>query len=232
MEQFLAGLEGYLHGSLLLAVTAAFIGGVMASLTPCVYPMVPITASYVASRNIGGSKAKGFLLALTYVVGLALTYAAMGMFAALTGRLFGEINSNPWAMLAVGNIILLCALAMLDVFEVPLLQVGSTGQQRGYWGVFLLGLASGLVAGPCTAPVLAILLAFVATSKSVLMGALLLFVFALGMGLLLLAVGTFSALLATLPSSGMWMVRVKKGMGWVMLLVAEYYLFKAGQLAF
>ena len=232
MEQFLAGLEGYLHSSFMLAVMASFAGGVMASLTPCVYPMVPITASTVASNNLGGSKARGFLLALTYVVGVAVTYAALGMFAALTGRLFGEVNSSPLAMLVVGNIVLVCGLAMLEVFEAPFLQFGSQTSKRGFWGVLLLGMASGLVAGPCTAPVLAILLAYVATTQSVLGGAVLLFVFALGMGMLLLVVGAFSALIASLPRSGQWMVRIKTSMGWLMVGVAQYFIFKAGQLAF
>ncbi len=230
MEELAHSLEAYLKASAALSFLAAFAGGVLASMTPCVYPMIPITAGFVGSRNLGGSKWRGFLLSVLYVVGMALTYAALGMVAALTGRFFGEISTHPWTYFVVGNIIILLGLGMLEVFTIPTFSVGGGSERGGFFGVFLLGIASGFVAGPCTAPVMGVLLAYVASTQSIVFGGALLFVFALGMGLLLVLVGTFSGILAGLPRSGEWMVKIKKLLGFVMIGLGEYFLIQMGQL--
>jgi thiol:disulfide interchange protein len=232
MEHFINGLNAYLQTSMALAFTAAFAGGLLTSLTPCVYPMVPITVGYIGYSNIGGSRGRAFGLAVVYVSGIAVTYAAMGVFAALSGRLFGELNSSPWSFLLVGNIILLLGLSMLDVFTLPIFTPRDNGKKAGLLPIFGLGLSSGLVAGPCTAPVLGVLLAYVASTGNVVLGAGLLFVFAFGMGVLLIGVGTFSGLMASMPRSGNWMVNIKKGLGWIMIILAEYFLIQAGKLFF
>ncbi len=116
MGHFLSQMEGYLQTSLLLSFVAAYLGGLLASLTPCVYPMIPITAGVITNSNLGGSKLRAFLLSLTYVTGMAVTYAGLGIFAAATGSFFGSINTSPWTFLIIGNIILLLGLGMLDVF--------------------------------------------------------------------------------------------------------------------
>ncbi|MGD9949944.1 MAG: cytochrome c biogenesis protein CcdA [Desulfobulbus sp.] len=232
MEFLLSQFDTYLQSSLIVSVVIAFIGGMLASLTPCVYPMIPITAGVIGHANIGGSRWRGFGLSLTYVIGMALTYAALGVFAAATGRFFGTINSSPWTFLVVGNIILLFGLGMLDVIQLPS-YAGRLGAQRlGLGGIFLAGISSALVAGPCTTPVLGTLLAYTASTHSLIAGGLLLFAFSLGMGALLLGVGTFSSFLASIPRSGAWMVKIKKGMGLVMLGLSEYFFIKAGSLFF
>ncbi len=233
MEELINNLEIYLKASIFMAFIAAFLGGVMASFTPCVYPMIPITAGSVGSRNLGGSKRKGFILSVIYVAGVAVTYAAMGVFAAATGKLFGSINSSPYAYLVVANIILILGLGMLDVFTIPMIApnitTGAT-ERGGAAGIFLIGMASGLVAGPCTAPVLGVLLAYAASTQNLALGGALLLAFAFGMGILLILVGTFSGVMAALPKSGQWMIAIKKGMGVFMILLGEYFLVKAGQL--
>jgi len=230
MDILLSQFDTYLQSSLLASLIIAFIGGVLASLTPCVYPMIPITAGVIGHANIGGSKWRGLSLSLTYVIGMALTYAALGIFAAATGRFFGTINSSPWTFLVVGNIILLFALGMLDVVQLPAFAGKFTSRRLGWTGIFLAGISSALVAGPCTTPVLGTLLAYTASSQSLLAGGLLLFVFSLGMGALLLGVGTFSSFLASIPRSGAWMVTIKKSMGLLMLVIAQYFFIKAGSL--
>jgi thiol:disulfide interchange protein DsbD len=230
MENFLGQMESYLQTSLLLSFVAAYLGGLLASLTPCVYPMIPITAGVIGNSNLGGSKRRGFLLSLCYVGGMALTYAGLGIFAAATGRFFGTINTSPWTFLVIGNIILLLGVGMLDVFNLPSIAPKFSTRLKGAPGVFLVGIFSGFVAGPCTAPVLGVLLAYVASTRDMLLGGMLLFVFAFGMGAILLAVGTFSALLAAIPRSGTWMVRIKKGMGVLMILLAEYFFIQAGMM--
>ena len=232
MDAFLYQFDTYLQTSLLASLAVAFLGGVLASLTPCVYPMIPITAGVIGHANIGGSKWRGFILSLIYVTGMSLAYAALGIFAAGTGRFFGAVNSSPWTFLLVGNLIALFGLGMLDVIKMPTLAGRLTGRQLGLSGIFLAGISSALVAGPCTTPVLGTLLAFTATSKNIALGGLLLFVFSLGMGALLLGVGTFSSFLAAMPRSGPWMVRIKKGLGVLMLGLAEYFFIRAGMLLF
>lgn len=226
------GIETYLAGSPLIAMGAVFVAGILAGLSPCVYPMVPIVSAYVASRASGdGSRLRSFLLSLCYVLGMAGVYALLGMIAALSGSLFGRISTSPWALLAVANVLILFALNTLEVIPFPTWLSGRHKEPAagGMPGAFLIGAASGLVASPCTSPVLFALLTFVATGSTILYGALLLFSFSLGMGLPLLVVGTGSGLVAALPKPGNWMLVAKKVLGLLMLLLAEYYLVLAGQ---
>jgi len=231
----MTGMETYLEGSALVAVGAAFTGGALAGLSPCVYPMIPIVSAYVISRSgAEKSRIKSFLLSLAYVVGMAAVYSLLGMVAALTGSMFGQISTSPWALLVVAIILLLFALNILEVIPLPARFSGRIWEPAagGVPGSFLLGAASGLVASPCTTPVLFGLLTFVATSHSVAYGAVLLFAFSMGMGMLLLVVGTFSGFAARLPKPGRWMVTVKKVLGLLMLGLAGYYLIKAVQVWF
>jgi len=232
MDLFLSHFDTYLQTSLLSSLVVAFLGGILASLTPCVYPMIPITAGVIGHANIGGSKLRGFFLSLIYVIGMALTYAALGIFAASTGHFFGTVSSSPWTFLLVGNMILLFALSMLDVFHLPSITSRFANKQLGITGIFLAGISAALVAGPCTTPVLGTLLAYTASSKSLMLGGLLLFVFSLGMGALLLGVGTCSSFLTAMPRSGAWMVHIKTAMGVLMLFLAEYFFIRAGALFF
>ena len=164
---------------------------------------------------------------------MAIVYASLGAFASLTGTLFGIWTASPWTYLVVSNIILALALSMLDLFQLPALQLPAdwslNRQGRGYGAALLIGAASGLVAGPCTAPALGAVLTYVGTRGNPVFGATVLFVFALGMGSLMIALGTFSGALAARPRSGEWMVKIKKSYGVAMILIAEYLLLQAGQ---
>jgi thiol:disulfide interchange protein len=226
------GMETYLGGAPLVALGAAFAGGVLAGLSPCVYPMLPIVSAYVGSRAAGGkSRLNAFLLSLGYVVGMAAVYSLLGMIAALTGSLFGQISTGPWAQLVVGILLLLFALNILEVVPFPSWLSGQpkTPAAKGIMGAFLVGAASGLVTSPCTSPVLFGLLTFVATTRSVFYGGALMFAFSVGMGILPMVVGTSSGLAAALPKPGYWMAGVRKTLGLLMLGFAGYYLVKAGQ---
>jgi len=221
----------YLSNISPLAYIAAFIAGVLASFTPCVYPLIPVTVGYIGSRS-AGSKGRGFLLSLVYVAGVATTYSLLGGLAALTGSLFGEFTHKPWAYILVGNICLLFSLSLFEVFNLPLPQFLAPRRSQietgGLPGAFLVGLVSALVISPCTVPIVGSILLFVATKNNILFGMSLLFVFAYGMGCLLIILGTFSGLLVSLPRSGEWMLRIKKFFAWFLLLVGEFYFLKAG----
>ncbi|MGE5809623.1 MAG: cytochrome c biogenesis protein CcdA [Nitrospirota bacterium] len=250
----MSGMETYLAGSPLVAVGAAFASGILAGLSPCVYPMIPIVTGYVGGRAVkerafcehcgpvtnieavvagpgGRTRARYFFLSLGYVFGMAAVYSLLGMIAALTGDFFGRISTSPWALLFVANIFILFALNLLDAVPFPAWFQGRSMKPAmgGVIGAFLIGAVSGLVASPCTSPVLFALLTFVATSRSVVYGGVLLFAFSMGMGILLIIAGTFSGLAAALPKPGGWMIVVKKVIAVLMLGLAEYYIIKAGQ---
>jgi cytochrome c-type biogenesis protein len=223
----------------LQAIPAIFVGGVLTSLTPCIYPMIPITAAIVGGTSVGEEAGRPrwrpALLTLLYVLGLALVYSALGLFAGLSGTLFGAVSTNPWLYFVMANLLLLAALSMLDVFPVRLpswvVQRASTAGTAGRAsGAFTMGAVSGLVAAPCSAPVMAAVLTWVSTTKSAMLGFLYLFVFSLGMCTLLVVVGLSSGAIARLPRAGMWMVWVKRFFAFVMFGVAQYYLVKMGQL--
>ncbi|MEK9502800.1 cytochrome c biogenesis protein CcdA [Gaopeijia maritima] len=226
-------LSESLSASPALALLTLFGAGVLTSLTPCVYPMIPITVSVISgTAKAEQSKWRTLSLTLTYVVGMALLYATLGLVAGLTGTLFGSVSANPWALLAIGNLLLLFALVMFDVLPVPIPRrlMEWAGRQEGgsYGAVFLLGASSGVVAAPCGAPAFAVVLTWVAATQAGLMGFVYLFVFSLGMTALLVVVGLFSGSLATLPKSGRWMVWMKRAAAVIMLGVAQYYFVKAG----
>ena len=227
------GLSEALSTSPLLALAVLFGAGVLTSLTPCIYPMIPITASVISgTARENQSRARTVGLTLTYAAGLALLYAFLGLLAGLTGTLFGSVSANPWALLAIGNLLLLFGLAMLDVIPVPvprgLLEWAAAREGGSYGAVFLLGASSGIVAAPCGAPAFAAVLGWVAASRAGLLGFLYLFVFSLGMTSLLIVVGIFSGALTRLPRSGAWMVWIKRVAALIMFGVAQYYFVRAG----
>ena len=229
-----SGLSNALQHRPLIAVPLLFAAGLVTSLNPCIYPMIPITAGTLAGVNVAGrTRRRTVALTLTYVAGLALFYALLGLIAGLSGSLFGTIGASFWARLVIGNLLLVFALAMLDVIPVRLparLSAWAGGLGGGsYPAVFLLGATSGLVAAPCGAPAFAAVLTWVATTRSALLGFVYLFVFSLGMTALLVVVGLFSGGLTALPRAGAWMAWIKKAAGVVLLLMAEYYFVKAGQ---
>jgi len=224
MDNLAARVQEALHTSSLLAFLLVYLGGVVTSFTPCVYPMVPITVGFMGGQ-VGNSRLRTVALLLCYVLGIAVTYAALGAAAALTGATFGTFANNPWVYVVVAVVIGLFGLAMMDLFSLPLprfLTTSSGQARRGFVGAAAMGLTAGLVAAPCTAPVLGAVLVYVASQQNVLFGVSLLFVFALGLSTLLVAVGLFAGLVANLPASGPWMERMKRGFGAVMVVVAVW----------
>ena len=233
-----SNIASTLSGRPLVALPLLFAAGVLTSLTPCLYPMIPITAAIVGGRSAGEARPtrwRPLLLSLTYALGLAGVYSALGLFAGLTGTLFGTVSTNPWLYFAMANLLVIAALAMLDVIPVTLpaslmARASSAGTGGRFSGALVMGAMSGLVAAPCSAPVMAAVLTWVTTTKSAGLGFAYLFAFSIGMCALLIVVGASSGALSRMPQAGIWMVRVKRVFALVMLVVAEYYLIKMGQL--
>ena len=223
----LAGrLEEALGRRSFLAFLLVFVGGVLTSFTPCVYPMIPITISYVGGR--ARNRAQGFFLALFFVLGIAIMYSSLGILAASTGSIFGAAMQSPAVLVVVALIFAAMGASMLGAFNLALpsgMQGRMTeGAQRGgVIGAILMGMVTGLVASPCVGPVLVVLLAFVAKTGSIFLGFWLLFAFACGLGLLFLLLGTFAGAISSLPQAGGWMDTVKHVFGVILIGAAIYY---------
>ena len=232
----LASLDTALRERPLLALPVLFVAGLVTSLTPCVYPMIPITAGILGGAGAEQrSRRRTVLMSLTYALGLALVYASLGVLAGMTRTLFGTVSANPWAYFAAGNLLLVFGLAMLDVFTVnaPARAVAWAGRfgSGSLGGVFAMGATSGLVAAPCGAPAFAAVLTFVAATGSAWLGFAYLLVFSLGMTALLIVVGLFSGMLAALPRAGRWTLWVKRAAGVLLLAMAEYYFVQMGRVS-
>jgi thiol:disulfide interchange protein DsbD len=218
------GLGRQLAEGSLVAFAVAFAGGVLTSLTPCVYPLIPITVSIFGAKT-SRSRPQAMALSGLYVLGIAATYSVLGASAALTGKAFGTVMQNPLVLGVVAVVFLAMAASMFGAFELQLpasVQAKlSTVGGAGYAGALAMGLVAGLIAAPCTGPVLAAALAYVATKGSVLYGVAIMFTYALGIGLLFFVIGAFSV---SLPKSGPWMETVKSLFGVALLAMAIVYL--------
>jgi cytochrome c-type biogenesis protein len=229
-------LQGQLDAGSMAAIFVVFAAGVLTSFTPCVYPMIPVTVTYIGTAS-QGSRRRALILSVVYVAGLALVYASLGVIVAMLGKTFGSFTRNPWIYGGVGLLLLLFAIFMMGWINIPIPgfagRMQSEGTRRGgLLGALLIGLASGFVAAPCTAPVLATLLVYVARTRDVVWGGFLLLVFALGLGLLLMVLGIFSGMLTTLPKAGAWMNRIKVVFAFGMILVAVYFFYQAATMLF
>src|SRR5512141_1561565 len=206
------------------AFVFAFTAGFLTSLTPCVYPMIPITISVFGGRG-GVSRLHAVLLATLYVAGIAVMFGTLGTTFALLGKAFGTFLANPWVVVPLALFFFAMAASMFGAFDLALpsglqarlSQVGG----RGFLGAFLMGLVGGLIAAPCTGPPLAGILAYVATTRDAVHGFLLLATYAAGIGVPFWAIAGFSM---QLPKSGPWMNAVKSIFGIALLVAGLYYL--------
>jgi len=210
--------------NLLGALVICFLGGILASLTPCVYPMIPVTIAFFA-RGAARSRGKTLALALTYVLGICVTYSSLGLVSGLAGQTFGAWLGNPWVLGALAAFVYAMGLSMFGLFEVQapafIRNRAGAGAKAGFLGALFMGLVLGLVAAPCVGPALVAVLAWIAKTRDPVLGTLFLFAFALGMGVLfvVLAMGA-----KFLPRSGGWMDKVKVVMGVALFVVALYFL--------
>ena len=205
-----------------------FIAGLGLSLTPCVLPMIPILSGIIAGQGHKASHARGFALSLAYVLGMALTYAAAGIAAGMTGTLLSAALQNAWVLGGFALVFVVLSFSMFGFYELQLptaLQSKlseESGHLRGGRGIggFLMGALSALIVGPCVAAPLAGALLYIGQTGDAVLGGSALFVMALGMGVPLIAVGTAGGSL--LPKTGPWMEAVKKGFGVLLLATAVW----------
>ena len=213
-----------LNHSVWLAYVAVFAGGLLTALTPCVFPLIPITVSIFGAQK-ALAKSESALLSGLYVCGIAVMYTALGLLAASTGKAFGSVMGNPWIISAVAALFITFAFAMFGLFDLApgsglLTRLSRVGGE-GRFGAFAMGIVAGVIAAPCTGPILASVLTYVATTQRLIFGGSLLFFYAIGMGLPFFLVGTFAI---SLPKPGTWMETIKGIFGILMLIVAAYFL--------
>lgn len=208
----------------LYAGLAALFGGFLVSLTPCVYPMIAITVSVFGAHE-ARSRWQAAALSTVFVLGIAAMFTPLGVVAGLTGSAFGTALASKWVVFAIATLFLALSASLFGAFEFVLpenlMQRLSAVGGVGYGGAFLLGLVSGIVAAPCTGPVLTGILLWIGKTQSATLGAAALFAFSLGLGVPFWLVGTFAV---NLPKSGRWMVYIKSIFGIVMAIAALYYL--------
>jgi len=226
-QNFEDRLSRALERTSVLAFFIVFIGGILSSLTPCVYPMIPVTLAVIGAQA-GEKKLKGFILSLFYVLGIAVTFSILGVLAARTGMVFGSISTHPAVLITVSLIFLIMGLSLVGLFVLQLPSSLSSKLQRrkgkGFLGAFITGLIAGLVISPCISPILVVILAWVAKSGSVIMGAGLLFTYAVGIGVLFILIGTFSGIIKALPKSGGWMEIIERGLGLILIILSIVFI--------
>ncbi|HXW85815.1 MAG TPA: cytochrome c biogenesis protein CcdA [Candidatus Bathyarchaeia archaeon] len=225
-------LSAYLekkHSVLFTCLVVLFLG-IFMSLTPCIYPMIPITIGIIQSQA-SSSILRNFSLALSYTCGIATTFACFGLLAAYTGQLFGALMYNPFVILLFCILLVYLGFSMLGFYNMYMpswLQPKQTTIKGGSCAAaFIFGMISGTVSSPCISPGLIVLLGMVSHLQNALLGFLILFIFGFGLSLPLLIIGTFSTTLSLIPQAGIWMVRIKQLMGIALLVTAAYFFYTA-----
>lgn len=213
LERFLKLLKQELENKSLLLFGLVFLLGFLASLTPCVYPVIPIVMGYIGTRS-GKKKLKGFYLSIFFVLGLAFVYSLLGVIAAMAGSMIGVTFQNPIVVIVISGIFIIMGLSLAGLFEIPIPSSISSKVQSGdkkseIISSLLVGGVAGIIAAPCAGPVLVTLLSWVSQTRDVLLGFLLTFIFSMGMGVIFLVVGTFSGVVSAMPKGGKWMDYVK-----------------------
>ncbi|MCX6560855.1 MAG: thioredoxin family protein [Candidatus Aminicenantes bacterium] len=210
---------------LLLTFLLVFVGGLALNLTPCIYPLIPITISYFGGQA-EGKKGGVVLHSFVYVLGMAMTYSILGVVAAFTGSLFGAALTYPPVLIAIALVMILLSLSMFDVYEFRMpafLNKAAGTSKKGYFGTFFMGLTVGIIAAPCIGPFVLGLLTYVGNTRNVLLGFSLFFVLAMGLGVPFLLLGIFSGSINKIPRSGAWMVWVRRVFGFILVGMAFYF---------
>lgn len=219
-------LGGQLEKSgLLLTLIIVFLGGLALNLTPCVYPLIPITIGFFGGQSEGRTS-KLFLMGIFYVLGMALTYSIVGVITALSGAIFGALLQNPIVIMFIVLVFIALSLSMFGVYEFKLpdsLVAKAGGAKSGFFGAFFMGLTMGIVAAPCIGPFVIGLVTYVAAKGDPFYGFLLFFFMAVGLGLPYLVLALFSGKIKSLPRAGFWMDAVKHIFGFILLGMAIYF---------
>ena len=228
MLHLLLELEEIFKSSYLLGLGASFLAGVLVSVSPCIYPLIPITLGIVGAES-ASTKLRGFFISLVFVLGVACIYTVLGIISAAFGILLGKFFVNPITYLILSIIFLILGLCLLEGIKIniPFFSFNyEASKNKEFFSIFVLGAISGLAIIPCNFPVLGAILSIISLKRNIAYGGLALFLFSLGYGVILIVLGTFTALIRKLPKQGLWLIITKKVLGAVLLGAAIYFLFK------
>ncbi|MCB4791533.1 MAG: sulfite exporter TauE/SafE family protein [Elusimicrobia bacterium] len=216
----------------LMTFISIYITGIASSFGPCIYPVIPVTAGFIGSRS--GNTADRIRAALFYVLGLALCYTFIAMATVYTGRIFGSLTTNQYVYLAFGILILALGGNIIGCYDINVTELDEVklfGSELHFWGPFIVGACTGLVASPCATPGLSSLLSFMAGNKATVAGWLLMLAYSMGMATILFFIGALAAFLEGLPKTYIWILRLKRLLGFALVSSGVYYIFMAGHLS-
>jgi len=221
------GISTVIGTGLILTLLGVFLGGIALNLTPCVYPLIPITASYFGGRSETGER-QGYIVlhGFLYILGLSVMNSAIGVSAAFTGRLMGSFLQHPAVLIFVASVLLLMALNFFGLWELRLpsfLSSAVSKSHTGYAQSLFMGLTLGIVAAPCIGPFIIGLLTMVAQRGDPVFGFLIFFTLSIGLGLPLFILSIFAGNVSKLPRSGEWLLWIRNLFGWIMLAMAVYF---------
>lgn len=215
----------FLHHGWIVGFLAVFLGGLALNLTPCVYPLIGVTIAYFG--NQGGGPRRVLVLAINFVLGIALMFSSVGVAVALSGGLFGAAMQNPLVLITLATLLLILAASSFGLFvlQPPHWMLQRAGIARpGYAGALLMGLGMGVVAAPCIGPVVLGLLLMVERSGSAIFGFALFFTLAVGLGVPYIGLALAAGSIRRLPRSGEWLAWVEQFFGFVLVGLALYFL--------
>jgi len=226
-ENFFIALEEVFKSSPFLGLGASFLAGIFFSFSPCVYPLIPITLAVVGAVS-ASTKLKGFLVSLIFVLGVSAIYTFLGVISSVFGVLIGTFYINPFTYFILAAVFFFLSALEFGIFKfnLPLSINYSPDSKKGLLSVFVLGMISGFAMIPCNFPVLGGILTLIALKGNVFYGAVALFIFSLGYGLILLILGTFASLVKKVPKQGKWGVVIKKSFGVGFAAIGVYFLVR------
>lgn len=226
LTQLLVNLEEIFLTSAISALWVSFLAGILASLSPCTYPLIPITLGIVGAADVS-SKLKGFLISSIFVLGICFTYTVLGIVSSLLGILLGNLFANFITFLILSVIFLILGLSLIGIlpFNLPVVTPQHTKKQDAL-SLFIFGMVSGLAMTPCNFPVLGAILSLISLKENVAFGAIALFLFSLGYGLILIILGTFTSLIRKLPKQGNWLIIIRRLLGILLITMGIYFFIK------
>jgi len=220
-------LEKFFNSGVGPGLVASFLAGILASFSPCIYPLIPVTLGVIGAAS-ARSRVKGFRLSLIFVLGIAVTYTALGMAAALAGRFLSELFLNPLAWFLMAGLFILLGLFAWDIIRLDIFfPLEAPSGKAGGLFIFVMGMVSAFALAPCNFPVLGAILSLIAVKGDVVYGGVCLFLFSLGYGAILIVLGTFVSLIERLPRQGRWLIMIKRTLGLLLVLLGAYFLVKA-----
>lgn len=228
MLHLLLELEEIFKASPFIGLGVSFLAGIVVSFSPCNYPLIPITLGIVGAES-ASTKIRGFFISFTFVLGIAVVYTILGIVSSLFGVLMGTIFASPITYLALTIIFFILGLSLLEGIKIniPFFAFNyECSENKELFSIFILGVVSGLAIIPCNFPVLGAILSLISLKKNVVYGGFALFLFSLGYGMILIVLGTFTALIRRLPKKGPWLKVKKRILGVILIAVGIYFLTK------